>query len=449
MILLHTMIDIEMIRWKRLKPRDLLSSILPWIDEPECVLVVGSRQSGKTSLLYLLVQLLFERNALSEENLCFLDLEDPADLELAGLSPNDLLRALELKGKKWTQGRPLYLILDEVHLLENPARLIKLFVDHYPQVSLLATGSSSTGVRQKFSDTLPGRKQEFFLPPLGFGEYLEFVGKKHLKDHLVSIEDLFSKEIELPSPQVANVLVHDVQQELKEYMIYGGYPAVALTSDVRMKQRRLGSIFNDYVRKDLGTLFSVDHLREFTRLVKLLAVRTGGLLTYAHLASALTLNQRTVGRYLDILEATFILTRITPYRTNIGKRLVKAPKVYFYDNGLRNVALGNLAAFDYRSDQGALAENMIFQHLMRESHIPEAYDISFWRTSSGSEVDFVWKDTLIEVKSGDFAGNPPRSLLSCMSYTGIKKAVILNLSRMERLRQKHQEVIFFPYALLR
>lgn len=443
------MIDIARIIEKRLIGRDVLSSILPWIDERECILIVGSRQVGKTSLLYLLVQHLFEQKVLSDENLCFLDLEDPADLDLASLSPEDLLRALKLRGKKWDSKKSIYIILDEAHLLGNPARLIKLLVDHYPQVCLVATGPSSTGVRQKFSDALPGRKQEFFLPPLNFGEYLEFVGKKDLRRHLFSIEDIFHKEHDLPSSQLTKTLLYDIQGDLDEYITYGGYPGVALTRDANMKKRRLGAIFNDYVRKDLGTLFSIEHLNEFTRLVKLLASQIGGLLTYAQTASALGLNQRTVSRYLDILEATFILARLFPYRVNIRKRLIKAPKIYFYDNGIRNMALGDFTPFHNRPDQGVLAENMIFSYLISKMQIPEALELSFWRTSAGGEVDFIWNDTLIEVKSGDFISNPPRALLSCMVDTGIKKALILNRSRMDRLKDKGQVTIFFPYGLLK
>ena len=102
---------------------------------------------------------------------------------------------------------------------------------------------------------------------------------------------------------------------------------MALTRDANMKKRRLGAIFNDYVRKDLGTLFSIEHLNEFTRLVKLLASQIGGLLTYAQTASALGLNQRTVSRYLDILEATFILARLFPYRVNENCQYIGYPKV--------------------------------------------------------------------------------------------------------------------------
>jgi len=216
-----------------------------------------------------------------------------------------------------------------------------------------------------------------------------------------------------------------------------------------MKRRRLGAIFNDYVRKDLGTLFSIEHLNEFTRLVKLMAAQTGGLLTYAKLSSALGINQRTISRYLDILEATFILARVFSYRANIKKRLIKAPKIYFYDNGLRNIALQNFTAVQNRTDRGALAENIIFQYLIRKMQVSETFDLSFWRTASGGEVDFVWNDILIEVKAGKFTGNPPRALLSCMADTGIKRALILTGNRMERHIIKENEIIFFPYGLLR
>lgn len=443
------MIDIAGIIEKDLIPRDLLSSILPWTKERECILIIGSRQVGKTSLLYLLVKHLFEQKEVSNENLCFLDLEDPADLDLASLSPEDLLSALKLRGKRWDNTRPIYMIFDEIHLLENPARLIKLLVDHYPQVSLFATGSSSTGVRQKFSDALPGRKQEFFLPPLCFGEYLEFVGKKDQRRYLFQIDELFGKETGPLSAQLAKTLVYNIRGDLDDYMIYGGYPAVSLTRDALMKERRLGAIFNDYVRKDLGTLFSIEHLNEFTRLVKLLAAQTGGLLTYAHLASALGLNQRTISRYLDILEATFILARIFPYKANIKKRLIKAPKTYFFDNGLRNMALRNFTPVHNRTDRGALAENMMFQYFIRKMQVPDAFDLSFWRTASGGEVDFIWNDILIEVKAGEFTGNPPRALLSCMVDTGIRRALILSRNRVERHISKEKEIVFFPYGLLR
>lgn len=442
------MINLSTIIEKHLKLRDIIPTILPWLNERECILIVGSRQVGKTSLLYLLVQHLYEQKQLSDRNFCFLDLEDPGDLELAGLGPDDLLKALRLRGKQWDQNKPLYLILDEIHLLNDPARLIKLFVDHYPMVSLLATGSSSTAIRQKFSDSLPGRKQEFLLLPLSFGEYLEFNGKPEYKKYLFSLKDIVQRRVDLLSSKLAATLIRDVQSYFEEYLVYGGYPGITLTDDDTKKKRRLGSIFNDYVRKDIGSLFSIEYLNEYTRLVKLLATRSGGLLTYAHLASALGVNQRTLKRYLDILEATFIIYRLYPYKKNIGKRLIKTPKSYFYDNGLRNITLGDFAPFNNRTDQGGLIESIVFQNLLRKIEISETFNLSFWRTSAGGEVDFIWNDILIEVKSGQYLKNPPRSLVSCMNATGMNKAIILNKSRIEYLKDQSREIFFFPYSLL-
>ena len=448
LLLLYVMINIESINRKNLKSRDIFPSILPWVDEPECILILGTRQAGKTSLFYLLVQHLYQNNVLSDENLCFLDIEDPADLELADSGPDNLLSALKLKGKNWKREKPLFLFFDEVHLLDNPARLIKLLVDHHPDVRLFATGSSSTRIRKKFSDALPGRKQEFFLSTLNFGEYLEFGGKGNLRHSLFSMDDLFGRKPGFFSQELIDIVNAEVQKEFDQFMIYGGYPRIVLTVDAEKKKRRLGAIFNDYVRKDIGTLFSIEHLNEFTRLVKILAAQTGGLLTYAHLASALGLNQRTIGRYLDILESTFILTRLLSYQATVKKRLVKAPKLYFYDNGIRNMALGDFAAAANRADIGALVENAVFQFLRGKVRNPDAFDPAFWRTSSGAEVDFIFDNFLIEVKSGAVSGNASRAVYSCMSDTGIRKALVLNRNRVDRIKDNRGEVVFFPYSLL-
>jgi len=284
---------------------------------------------------------------------------------------------------------------------------------------------------------------------LNFDEYLEFIGKEHLRQSLVGVNTLFDSTWSYPSPDLAHVILPEILREYDDYLVYGGYPGIALTVETEKKQRRLGAIFNDYIRKDLGTLFSVDYLNQFTRLVRILASQTGGLLTYANLASTLGLNQRTVGRYLDILETTFILTRVFPHRINIKKRLVKSPKIYFFDNGIRNMALGDFSAAVNRADMGSLVENSIFHFLKGMAQDPDPLNPGFWRTSSGAEVDFVQGDLLVEVKAGEITGNAPRALYSCMLDTGIKKALVLNRSRLDYKIDEIGEVVFFPYCLLK
>ena len=287
------------------------------------------------------------------------------------------------------------------------------------------------------------------MPTLRFDEYLDFIDRGHWRQSLFGIDDLFDADWDLPPADVIRTILPDIQKEFDNYLVYGGYPGVVLTPYIEKKQRRLGSIFNDYVRKDLGTLFSIDHLNEFTRLVKILAAQAGGLLTYAHLASALGLNHRTVGRYLDILESTFILAKIFPYRASAKKRLIKAPKIYFFDNGMRNMALGDFAPIGHRADHGSLVENAVFQYLKGKMQDPDSLNLAFWRTSAGAEVDFIQDDFLIEVKAGELTGNAPRALYSCMSNTGLKKALILNRSRMEHKKDRSATVIFFAYCLLK
>jgi len=130
-----------------------------------------------------------------------MDMEDINDFRAANSAPDDLFDYLKLNGLLWNKEKKLYLFIDEVHLLDNPAKLVKSIVDHYKDIKLFVTGSSSTEIRKKFTDSLPGRKQEFLLTTLSFSEYLKFNNEKALSNLLIkNIEELFKMKI--PSPNV-------------------------------------------------------------------------------------------------------------------------------------------------------------------------------------------------------------------------------------------------------
>ena len=174
------MIEIKNIINFRLNKRDIIEQIIPWLSERESIIIVGSRQVGKSSLMFLLAQYLIRTRLAAPENMVFFDLESSADLEVCNSTVETLLEHLRLAGKIFHSNRPLYLFIDEIQYLDNPSQLVKLLVDHHPEIKLIGSGSSSTGLRKKFKDSLPGRKQEFHLQSLTFKEFLDFRNEHNL-----------------------------------------------------------------------------------------------------------------------------------------------------------------------------------------------------------------------------------------------------------------------------
>jgi uncharacterized protein len=288
------MSNLNKIRNLSLSTRTLLSDIIPWFTRKECIMITGSRQVGKTSLLYLIIQKLFNDKVINDDNFVFLDMEDPNDLLILNDEhPQKILDFFKFNGYKWNDKNKLYIFIDEVHLLNNPAKLIKLFVDHHKDVKLIITGSASTEIRTKFKDTLPGRKIEFHLTGLSFYEYLVFNNQMKLANILIKdIESIFNNE---PLPQhFVKVQADALNNHFENYLVFGGYPDISTIYDVAMKKDNLTSIFNDYIRKDTSSLFAVEHLTNFTLLIRVLAEQISNMLVLNNISMDCSLDIRTV-----------------------------------------------------------------------------------------------------------------------------------------------------------
>ena len=165
---------------EKLLPRDLLTEILPFLDEENIILLVGARQTGKTSLLYLLIKHLYRKN-ISSSQIVYFDLENIHDLSLLqNLSDfNDFLQIL--KDRQVDLKKGAFVFIDEIQHLDNPSSFLKYLHDHYkPKLKFIVTGSSSLEIKKKFTDRLTGRIYRFVVKALSFKEFLEFKGEKTL-----------------------------------------------------------------------------------------------------------------------------------------------------------------------------------------------------------------------------------------------------------------------------
>ena len=198
--------------------------------------------------------------------------------------------------------------------------------------------------------------------------------------------------------------IEPIKRELgvlfEEYILYGGYPKVVLAGAREEKLEELKELYASYELKDVNILFNIANIGAFRNLFKVLASSVGGLLNVNELSGRIGIGRDTVRRYLSVLENSFIINLLQPFHSNIRKELTRMPKLFFQDTGIRNFALRNFSEINFRPDQGALFENVIFCELFKNLGVID--QLYFWRTISKSEVDFVLfgeRKRAFEVKS--------------------------------------------------
>jgi predicted AAA+ superfamily ATPase len=284
----------------------------------------GVRRTGKTSL------------AQSLDGVEYFDCELPRVRRMLE-DPEGFLAGLE--GKR--------VVLDEIHRLRDPAQLLKIAADHYPQVRILATGSSTLGASRKFQDTLTGRKVELWLTPMV----------------LADLED-FRRE------------------RLEHRLLRGGLPPFFLSQDV--PEREFQEWMDAYWAKDIQELFRLERRDSFQKFAELLMTRSGGIFEAQRFATECEASRTTIKNYLRALEATFVAHVIHPYSTHRSTEIVSAPKIYAFDTGFVCYHRGWHEL--RREDLGILWEHFVLNELQGWL---QARDIRYWRDKRGHEIDFI------------------------------------------------------------
>ena len=390
--------------------RKITSEITKWLPEKEIIILNGPRQVGKTSLLEILKNELI-KSGISEKTIFYLNLEEIKILETLNQDPENLLKYITSQKEK------NYFLLDEIQYLDNPSNFLKHLYDKYAgKIKIIATGSSSLELKAKFQDSLAGRKISFSVNPLNFEEFLIFKDFPYL--------DYLKKE-NLPKD-----IKNNFDKALSEYLIYGGMPAVVLQNDWELKQKMLEEYVSAYINKDIRAIGKVENIADFNTLTKILAAQIGNLLNINELGDTVGIPRREVKKYLDLLEFTFVLDKIFPFKKNIRTQITKMPKVYFFDLGVRNAILGNFLEMESRSDAGHLFENFVFLELKNQ----RKDRIFFYRTKTKSEIDFVIEDNskiiLVESKYKKLSRSINSRILEnfMKRESNIKEAKIINLS---------------------
>jgi predicted AAA+ superfamily ATPase len=364
--------------------RKLQGDIRPWLDKPDTVVIFGSRQVGKTSLLALLESDL-KKLWGGSKNILSLNLEDADHLAALNRDPKYFKEYLVFSGADPLKDSVV--MIDEIQYLDDPSHFLKYVADLEPSIRLIVTGSTSIQIK-KYKDGLTGRKKSFHLFPLDFREFVLFKEKKHLISVLeqFNFKGIASNKMEI-DPQRILPLKNELEILFEEFILFGGYPKVVLAGSRDEKLKELQELFETYELKDVNTLFSVGNIAAFRNLFRLMASNIGNLLNVNEVSRTLGIGRDTVKRYLAVLENSLVVHSLPPFHTNIRKELTKMSKLFFLDTGMRNFAVRNFTELNFRPDRGSLFENAIFNELYKNLGIIDR--LFFWKTLSRNEVDFI------------------------------------------------------------
>jgi hypothetical protein len=319
-------------------------------DSGKAVIVVGARQVGKTTLL---------KKILKDKEYLFLDADDPSTRSLLQSPTTEQIRTF--------LGENEYVFLDEAQRIEGIGLTLKIITDQFKNVRLFVSGSSSFDLGNELNEPLTGRKWEYELFPVSWEEYEKEIG--------------FIK----------------AEQQIENRLLYGFYPEVI--NNQGKERETLKNIVNSYLYRDILAFSDIRKPEILDQLLQALALQMGSEVNYNELSQLIGINKITVQKYIDILEKGYIVFRLRSFSRNLRNEIKQNRKIYFYDNGIRNMIIGNFNQLDLRLDKGALWENFLLSERKKQNIYKDTFaKMYFWRTKQQQEVDY------IEEKEGKITG---------------------------------------------
>lgn len=347
--------------------RTITQNVVADCDNKKAIVVIGPRQVGKTTLIQKIVE---------GKKTLFLNGDDPQTrLQLATANFQFLLQLVMDYDT---------IVIDEAQRIENIGVAVKMLVDAKLDKQFILTGSSSLDLGNQINEPLTGRKWEHQLFPLSWNE---------VKNHYT----------------FANAYAR-----LEEFLIYGLYPEVVTETN---KQKRLLQLSGSYLYQDILELVNIKKPDLLMKLLNALALQLGGEVSYNELAKILGVDRMTVINYIDLLEKVYVIFRLHPFSTNQRNEITAKPKIYFYDNGIRNAIIGQFNPLQSRQDVGALFENFFISEKMKQLNYNGFYGKThYWRNTQQAEIDF------IEINEGEILAyeikyNPNKKVNFTKSFT--------------------------------
>lgn len=338
------------------------------LENGRVLIIYGPRRVGKTTIL---------KNYLKKTNLKYkLDIGEDIRVQQI-LSSQDFSKILP-----YAEDYEL-IVIDEAQQIPNIGMGLKIIVDQLPNIKVIATGSSSFDLSHQIGEPLTGRKKTLILYPIA---QLELT-KLHTR--------------------------YELKQRIEEFLIFGSYPQVMIAKSKQKKIEILNEIVSSYLLKDILSLEKVKGSKVLLDLLKLLAFQVGSEVSLNELSIKLNIDIKTVARYLDLLEKTFVIFRLNGFSRNLRSEITQKSKYFFLDNGIRNGIILQFNDLDTRDDVGKLWENFLVSERIKKQQYHHIFANNyFWRTYDQKEIDLVeereGKLFAFEFKYGQGKGKIPK-----------------------------------------
>ncbi|WP_303589312.1 ATP-binding protein [Flavitalea sp. BT771] len=323
--------------------RAIYEQIIKNLFKGKAIIITGPRQVGKTTLLQAIMK-------ESKSKVLYLNCDEPDIRPMLENASSTSLKALI--------GDNALILIDEAQRVKNIGLTLKLLVDNFKEIQIIATGSSALELANEINEPLTGRKREYHLYPFSTAE------------------------------MTANTSVLQETRLLEQRMIYGFYPDIV--NSPAEAQANLLDLGNNYLYKDVLSLQDVRKPALLERLLVVLALQIGNEISYTEIGQTIGTDNKTIDRYVELLEKCFVVFQLGGFSRNLRNEIKKGKKIYFYDNGIRNAIIKNFSPLSLRQDIGALWENFLVSERKKANHYANHYVNSyFWRTHQQQEIDMI------------------------------------------------------------
>ena len=344
-------------------PRILENRIREKIGGGKAIVLVGARQVGKTTLI---------KSILKDLDFLFLDADDPSTRSMLTGPNTEQIRTILSDYK--------IVFLDEAQRISGIGLTLKIITDQFKEVQLFVSGSSSFDLGNELNEPLTGRKWEYEMFPISWEEYENKIG--------------FIKS----------------EQQLENRLLYGFYPEVI--NNQGKERETLKSLVNSYLYRDILAFSDIRKPEVLEKLLQALALQMGSEVNYNELAQTVGINKVTIQKYIEILEKGYIVFRLNSFSRNLRNEIKQNRKIFFYDNGIRNMIIGNFNPLELRVDKGALWENFLVSERRKQNLYKDTFSkMYFWRTKQQQEIDFV-EESNGEIYGYEFKWNSKKANFS-------------------------------------